>query len=154
MDVGLGRGFDDYVRARSDGLLRLAWLVTRDWEDARDAVQDALFALYPRWERLPEANRREAYISRTVVNACLAVIRRRRSHPVADPAELPQADRTGDHAGPIANACRSGSPATASARRLQVRCLRPRAVRRPGGERSRPGANGKRRHMAAPCTLD
>ncbi|MDQ7991929.1 MAG: SigE family RNA polymerase sigma factor [Propionicimonas sp.] len=104
MEEAVGPGFDDYVRARSDALVRLAWLVTRDWEDARDAVQDALASLYPRWDRLPPAGRREAYINRSVVNSCLAVVRRRRSQPVADPASLPAAVPVGDHAGPIANA--------------------------------------------------
>lgn len=88
MDVGTEPSFDDYVRARSDGLLRLAWLVTRDWEDARDAVQDAFVSLYPRWPGLPSGDRRHGYVSRSVVNACLAVVRRRRTSPVPDPSVL------------------------------------------------------------------
>ncbi len=96
--------FDDYVRARSDGLLRLAWLITRNWEDARDAVQDGLAALYPRWHRLPEGDRRHAYVSRTVVNACLAVIRRRRSQPMPDPSLLAEAPVVDDPSGAIAEA--------------------------------------------------
>jgi hypothetical protein len=71
--VEAGVSFDSYVRARSGGLMRLAWLITRDWDDAHDAVQDSFAALYPRWSRLPaDADRREAYVSRCVVNACLA----------------------------------------------------------------------------------
>lgn len=41
VEAGAVDSFDSYVRARSTSLLRLAWLITRDWEDARDAVQDA-----------------------------------------------------------------------------------------------------------------
>jgi DNA-directed RNA polymerase specialized sigma24 family protein len=33
----------------------MAWLVTRDWDDARDAVQDAFVSLVRRWDRLPVA---------------------------------------------------------------------------------------------------
>lgn len=96
--------FDDYVRARSDGLLRLAWLVTRNWEDARDGVQDAFSSLYPRWDRLPEGARRDSYVTRTVVNACLAVIRRRRSQPVPDPSMLVEAPVVADPSGAVAEA--------------------------------------------------
>ncbi|MCW5952279.1 MAG: SigE family RNA polymerase sigma factor [Propionibacteriaceae bacterium] len=102
--VGAEPSFDDYVRARSDGLLRLAWLITRNWEDARDAVQDALASLYPRWDRLPEGDRRGAYISRTVVNACLVVIRRRRSQPVPDPSVLAEAPVSADPSTAVAEA--------------------------------------------------
>ena len=34
--------FEDFFAARNRRLLELAWLITRDPEDARDAVQDAL----------------------------------------------------------------------------------------------------------------
>lgn len=84
--------FVEFARSRTDGFLDLAWLVTRDAEDARDAVQDALAGLYRRWTRLPEGDEFEAYVYRTVVNACLGVIRRRpRSLPVAQPEGLPLA---------------------------------------------------------------
>jgi hypothetical protein len=53
VEAGTEVSFDSYVRARSTGLLRLAWLITRDWDDARDAVQDAFVAVYPRWSRGP-----------------------------------------------------------------------------------------------------
>jgi DNA-directed RNA polymerase specialized sigma24 family protein len=69
--------FTDFVRTRGDRLLEIAWLVTRDTEDARDAVQDALAGLYRRWGRLPTGDEFDAYVRRTVVNACLGVIRRR-----------------------------------------------------------------------------
>ena len=104
MDLGTVPAFDEYVRARSDGLLRLAWLVTRDWEDARDAVQDAFASLYPRWAGLPDGDRRHSYVSRTVVNACLAVVRRRRSQPVADPSLLAAAPTAADPGDAVANA--------------------------------------------------
>lgn len=96
--------FDDYVRARSDGLLRLGWLITRNWEDARDAVQDAFSSLYRRWDQLPLDGRRDAYVSRTVINACLAVIKRRRWQPVADPSGLAEAPVFADPSSAVAEA--------------------------------------------------
>ena len=91
--------FADFVSARGDRLLELAWLITRHPEDARDAVQDALAGLYPHWSRLPAGDEFEAYLYRSVVNACLRVMRhRRRSLPVAEPERLraaPVADDPG-----------------------------------------------------------
>ncbi|MGC3994472.1 MAG: sigma-70 family RNA polymerase sigma factor [Propionicimonas sp.] len=106
--VGVGGhpAFDVYVRERSEGLVRLAWLITRDGDDARDAVQDALTALYPRWTRLPADERLEAYVSRSVVNACLSVLRRRRAVPVADPSRLADAPIGVDVSGRVVDADR------------------------------------------------
>lgn len=81
--------FEDFFAARNRRLLELAWLITRDPEDARDAVQDALAGLYRRWSLLPSGDEFEAYVHRSVVNACLAVLRRRRRWlPVAAPEQL------------------------------------------------------------------
>jgi len=89
MDVDQTRSFTEFVRTRSDRLHDVAWLVTRDAEDAQDAVQDALAGLCRHWTRLPAGDEFEAYVHRTVVNACLGVIRRRpRSLAVAEPAGL------------------------------------------------------------------
>ena len=86
---GQPMGFEDFVVVRSRRLLELAWLITRNPEDARDAVQDALVGLYRRWDALPSGDEFEAYVHRTVVNACLAVLRRRpRWLPVARPEQL------------------------------------------------------------------
>lgn len=91
--------FEDFVTARSRRLLDVAWLITRDPEDARDAVQDALAGLYRRWERLPSGDEFEAYVHRSVVNACLAVLRRRpRWLPVAMPERLRAAPVSEDFA--------------------------------------------------------
>ncbi len=106
MTAGPGVSFETYVGARSAGLLRLAWLITRDWEDARDAVQDAFASLYPRWSRLPDGDRFEPYVSRCVVNACLAVIRRRKADPVPDTSVLAEAPVTGDTAAQVVEADR------------------------------------------------
>jgi len=87
--VGEPVAFEEFVAVRSRRLLELAWLITRDPEDARDAVQDALAGLYRRWDALPSGDEFEAYVHRTVVNACLAVLRRRpRWFPVAEPEQL------------------------------------------------------------------
>lgn len=97
--------FTAFVRERERGLLDLAWLVTRHPEDARDAVQDALVALYRRWSLLPSGDARDAYVYRTVVNACLRVVRRRpRWLPVAEPERLRSAPTAADAADALADA--------------------------------------------------
>jgi RNA polymerase sigma-70 factor (sigma-E family) len=97
--------FAGFIRLRSNQLLRLAFLVTGNWDDARDAVQDALEGVLPRWSRLADSDKRDAYVRRCVVNACLSLIRRRgRSRPVAEPQLLPQAKVQADPAWAIANA--------------------------------------------------
>lgn len=99
MAIADDQSFVEFVRTRSDRLLDLAWLVTRDPEDARDAVQEAMAGLYARWARLPSGDEFEAYVYRTVVNSCLGVIRRRpRSLPVAAPESLRTAPSGGDPA--------------------------------------------------------
>lgn len=98
-------GFEGFVRLRSDRLLRLAFLVTGSWDDARDAVQDALEGVLPRWGRLADSDNLDAYVRRCVMNACLSSIRRRgRSRPVAEPQLLPQAKVQADPAWAIVNA--------------------------------------------------
>lgn len=77
--------FTAFARQRGDRMLRLAWLITRDAEDARDAVQDALLGLYRSREQLAAADNVDAYVRRAVVNASLRVIGRR-------PAALPVAE--------------------------------------------------------------
>ena len=109
--------FEGFIRIRSDRLLRLAFLVTGNWDDARDAVQDALEGVLPRWSRLADSDKWDAYLRRCVVNACLGIIRKRgRARPVAEPQMLPQAKVQADPAWAIANAdeawrlCRSLPP--------------------------------------------
>jgi RNA polymerase sigma-70 factor (sigma-E family) len=98
-------GFEGFIRLRSDRLLRLAFLVTGNWDDARDAVQDALEGVLPRWGRLAGSDNLDAYVRRCVMNACLSGMRRRgRSRPVAEPQLLPQAKVQADPAWAIVNA--------------------------------------------------
>jgi len=89
--------FESFFAVRSRRLLDLAWLITRNSEDARDAVQDALVGLYRRWDALPSGDEFEAYVHRSVVNACLTVVRRRpRWLPVAEPEQLRAAPISAD----------------------------------------------------------
>ncbi len=68
MAGGPGVGFDDFVRSRSTGLLRVAYLLTGDRHAAEDLVQEVLEQMYLRWRRIegsPEAYARRALVNRS-----------------------------------------------------------------------------------------
>ncbi len=92
--------FEDYVAARSVALQRFAYLITRNAEDARDLVQDALLGLYPRWTRVSGAGDVDAYVKRSIVNASISRWRRTGREQVSD--ELHAV--TPDHAGEVTDA--------------------------------------------------
>ena len=60
--------FDGWAAERGRSLLVFATAVTGDHEAARDAVQDALVAVYLRWRRLIAAGEPDAYARRVIVN--------------------------------------------------------------------------------------
>ncbi|MEL4503412.1 SigE family RNA polymerase sigma factor [Luteococcus sp. H138] len=82
--------FDDWLALRGSSLLSFAWMVTRHQEDAKDALQDALAGLYPRWHRFEDVDAAEAYLKRSIVNASVSNWRKtgKRLVPVADPGLL------------------------------------------------------------------
>ena len=74
-----GSGFDEFVRTRSTGLLRVAYLLTGDRHTAEDLVQEVLEQMYVRWRRIDTAP--EAYARRALVNRSTNRWRRRARQP-------------------------------------------------------------------------
>ncbi|MET8151741.1 SigE family RNA polymerase sigma factor [Actinoplanes sp. NPDC049668] len=74
-------GFDDFVRGRSTGLLRVAYLLTGDRHTAEDLVQEVLEQMYVRWRRIQGAP--EAYARRALVNRATNRWRSRGRRPEA-----------------------------------------------------------------------
>jgi len=67
--------FEDWARQSGPQLLRFAQVVTgRD--DAADAVQDALVAVFSRWRRLSQAGTPAGYARRVIVNRHISRWRR------------------------------------------------------------------------------
>jgi RNA polymerase sigma-70 factor (sigma-E family) len=89
---GVAVAFEEYVATRFPALRRLAYLLTGDWTEAEDVVQDALVRCERRWRGIA-ADDPHAYVRRAVVNGAANWRRRRR-------IELPLADTalTTDHA--------------------------------------------------------
>ena len=62
------RPFDAFVAAHAQGLLRTAYLMTGDEQDAEDLVQECLLRLAPRWGRVGGMDHPLAYARRVLVN--------------------------------------------------------------------------------------
>ena len=86
--VGMGDGpdvdaqardaqFDSYVAGCSRRLLIVAAMLVGRHE-AEDALQDALISLYRRWDKVMAADNPDAYVHRSLVNASLQLLRRKR----------------------------------------------------------------------------
>jgi RNA polymerase sigma-70 factor (sigma-E family) len=80
--------FAEFVAARSGALLRTAYLLTGDHQDAEDLVQTALIKAVPKWGRLRE---HEPYVRRILVNESISRWRRGRWHetPVPEVRDRP-----------------------------------------------------------------
>jgi RNA polymerase sigma-70 factor (sigma-E family) len=71
--------FEDYVAARGQALLRLAYVLTGDQHTAEDLTQAALLDALRHWRRICRASHPDAYIRRVMVNRNLARRRTRAS---------------------------------------------------------------------------
>lgn len=91
-----GAEFDDFVRTRSDALLRTAYLLTGDRHAAEDLVQEVLEQVFVRWRRIRSTP--EAYARRALVNRAANRWRRRARRPEQALGEFdpPAADHAGD----------------------------------------------------------
>src|SRR4051812_15558164 len=88
--------FDDFVRSRSTGLLRVAFLLTGDRHAAEDLVQEVLEQMYVKWRRIEGAP--EAYARRALVNRSTNRWRSRSRRPEAPLGhhDRPQPDHSDD----------------------------------------------------------
>jgi RNA polymerase sigma-70 factor (sigma-E family) len=68
---------DDYFAGRGPALRRTAYMILHDWHIAEDMVQTTFVQLYVAWPRIRYGGL-DAYARRTLVNACLTHLRKRR----------------------------------------------------------------------------
>jgi RNA polymerase sigma-70 factor (sigma-E family) len=76
-------GFDEFVAARGNALLRFAYLLCGDAYLAEDLVQTVLARAYAKWPRVAATERPEAYVKKMLVNEHLSWRRRRSSGEVS-----------------------------------------------------------------------
>lgn len=69
--------FEDFVRARSAGLLRSAWFLTGDAGLAEDLLQTALAKAWRHWPRVMRADNPEAYVRQVIFTTYATWWRRR-----------------------------------------------------------------------------
>ncbi|HVQ94069.1 MAG TPA: SigE family RNA polymerase sigma factor [Mycobacteriales bacterium] len=86
--------FDGFVAARSQGLLRTAYLLTGDWGLAEDLLQTALAKSWFAWRRIEGPP--EGYVRRTIVNTYATWWRRkwRAERPTGELPERAAPDQT------------------------------------------------------------
>ncbi|GIF67483.1 hypothetical protein Ais01nite_55180 [Asanoa ishikariensis] len=73
-------GFTEFVAARSDALLRSAWLLTGDTGRAEDLLQTVLATVWGRWPRIVAGGHPEAYVRRVLFTTYISWWRRRWRH--------------------------------------------------------------------------
>jgi RNA polymerase sigma-70 factor (sigma-E family) len=93
--------FRDYVAGRSAALLRTAYLLTGNRQDAEDLMQTALAKTYLAWGRIRDKRAIDGYVRRVMVNQRTSAWRRRRidERPTVDlpePRDAAGRDTEGD----------------------------------------------------------
>lgn len=80
-------GFDEFVAAEGEALLRLAYLLTTETKPAVTVLEDALARTYGAWPRLAATGRPEDYVRRVLVQEATDSHRSRRttSRTTAEP---------------------------------------------------------------------
>lgn len=78
MSAGEHVTFAEYVRSRSDALLRAAQSITGNRADAEDLLQATLVKAYQSWDRIDDPTALDTYVRRVMVNTHISGWRRRR----------------------------------------------------------------------------
>jgi RNA polymerase sigma-70 factor (sigma-E family) len=75
--------FEEFARAKAKGLVRTAFLLTGDRQDAEDLAQETLLTVYRHWRRVAASDNRDAYVHRALVNLFISQRRVRRLKTVS-----------------------------------------------------------------------
>ncbi len=77
----------EFVAARSDRLLRTAFMLTRDWAHAEDLLQEAMAKAWFAWGRV--SGDPEAYVRKIIITTYITWWRRRRWKAEVPTGEIP-----------------------------------------------------------------
>jgi RNA polymerase sigma-70 factor (sigma-E family) len=77
-------GFGGFVRQNTPTLLRTAYLLTGNAQQAEELVRDTRVKLHPTWERVEQANVPLAYVRRSLTNGYIKQRRRAVLREIAD----------------------------------------------------------------------
>jgi DNA-directed RNA polymerase specialized sigma24 family protein len=106
--VSSAESFAAFVDVHTDSLFRTAYLLTGNPGSPEELLQNVLVRLYPRWDRVTDADQPVAYVRRCLVNAFVGARRRGSSRQVA-PAERHDVAASPDLATGVADPPWSGS---------------------------------------------
>src|ERR1700757_5061651 len=98
MSAGDRVAFGEYVRTRSQALLRAAQALTGNRADAEDLLQATLVKAYQSWDRIDDQAALDTYVRRVMVNTHISGWRRRRidEYPTDELPDSPADDHTYD----------------------------------------------------------
>ena len=88
-------GFEELCRSEYAAVVRTAWLITGDREEAVDIAQETFVRAYEHWKQVASMDRPAAWLQRVAANLALSWRRRRRVHSRPHrqaPAGAPPAD--------------------------------------------------------------
>ncbi|MBF9130896.1 SigE family RNA polymerase sigma factor [Plantactinospora sp. S1510] len=88
MNDAVDHGFEDFVRARSEALMRYGYVLTGNPHDAADLTQEALARLGSAWSRVRRRDDPEGYVRTTMARLQISWWRRRRHERLVD--EIPE----------------------------------------------------------------
>jgi RNA polymerase sigma-70 factor (sigma-E family) len=71
MELMKSHDFERFVAEGAEGLVRTAYLIVGDLQEAEDLVQEALFKVAGRWQRVSRMDHPAAYARRILVNLAL-----------------------------------------------------------------------------------
>jgi RNA polymerase sigma-70 factor (ECF subfamily) len=90
------RAFDELVERKRERVVRTAYQITGDWEDAKDVAQGVFLRLYKVLPRFDLTRKFDTWVYRITVNAAIDVVRERGPRgmlqPLKDPSNIPVAD--------------------------------------------------------------
>src|SRR6516165_10548914 len=99
MSAGDRVAFGEYVRSRSQALLRTAQALTGNRADAEDLLQATLVKAYQSWNKIDDSAALDTYVRRVMVNTHISGWRRRRvdEYPTDEIPDQPGADPADEH---------------------------------------------------------
>jgi RNA polymerase sigma-70 factor (sigma-E family) len=94
MSAGDRVAFGEYVRSRSQALLRAAQAMTGNRADAEDLLQATLVKAYQSWERIDDPAALDTYVRRVMMNTHISGWRKRRvdEYPTDELPDSPSAE--------------------------------------------------------------
>ena len=88
--------FARIVAAHRTEMVRVAYVVSGDWDIAQDAAQAALWIAWRKLPSLRDPTRLRPWLMAVTVNEARAVLRRRRRHPIVELTIATDASGAGD----------------------------------------------------------